>query len=128
MQVVIINASSSSFAETIESLLGAIERRGLTLFAQIDHARAAHDAGLELEPEQVIVFGNPQAGTSLMQSDRRVGIDLPLRILVWREGDDVMLAYRDPRELGEVYELQGHQPTLEQMAGLLGALADEAAG
>jgi len=124
----IIKASASAFADTTAALIAAIERRGLTLFACIDHAAGAREAGLELDDEQVFVFGNARGGTPLMQSDRRVGIELPLRMLVWREGDDVMLAYRDPLELGDSYELQGREQVLEQLSKLLGDLADEAAG
>jgi uncharacterized protein (DUF302 family) len=98
------------------------------LFAVIDHAAGAREVGLELADEQVLLFGNAQGGTPLMQSDRRVGIELPLRMLIWREGEDVMLAYRDPLELGGAYDLQGHEQTLEQMSKLLGELADEAGG
>ncbi len=123
----IIKASSSAFAATAASLTDAIARRGLTLFAVIDHAAGARAVGLELADEQVLVFGNAQGGTPLMQSDRRVGIELPLRMLIWREGEDVMLAYRDPLELAGAYDLQGHAQTLEQMSKLLGELADEAA-
>jgi uncharacterized protein (DUF302 family) len=99
------------------------------VFARIDHAGAAREAGLELADEQVVVFGNPRAGTPLMQSDPRIGVELPLRILVWADADGAMLGYRDPRELGGAYDVAAEQqPILEQMAGLLGELADEAAG
>ncbi len=124
----IVRAGSSGFADTAAALSAAIERRGLTLFAVIDHAAGAREAGLELADEQVFVFGNALGGTPLMQSDRRVGLELPLRMLIWREGEDVMLAYRDPLELAAAYELQGHEQTLEQMSKLLGELADEASG
>ncbi len=98
------------------SLLAAIERRGLTVFARIDHAAAAREVGMELADEEVVLFGNPRGGTPLMQDDPRIGIELPLRMLVWREGEDVLLAYRDPRELSGTYDVAGHQGALEQMA------------
>ena len=63
-----------------------------------------------------------------MQDDRRIGIELPLRILLWRDGEDVLLGYNDPRELAHTYQVTGHQATLEQMASLLEALTDEGAG
>ena len=93
MSALVVKRSASGFAETTRSLVEAIERRQLTLFARVDHAAAAREAGLELEAEEVFLFGS---GTPLMQRDRRIGIELPLRILVWREGADVQLAYRDP--------------------------------
>ncbi len=124
----IVKRSVSSYADTIKSLLDAIERRGLTVFARIDHAAGAREVGLELEDEQVVLLGNPQGGTPLMQSDRRIGLELPLRMLVWRERDRVLLGYRDPRELGGIYDVADREATLEQMATLLEALATESAG
>jgi uncharacterized protein (DUF302 family) len=123
----VLKRSSRSYLDTTGALTQAIERRGLTVFARIDHAAAAREVGLELAEEEVVLFGNPRGGTPLMQSDRRVGIELPLRMLIWREGEDVLLAYRDPRELGGSYDLASQQATLEQMAVLLEGLAGEAA-
>lgn len=124
----IVRQSASSFDATVGSLIQAIERRELKLFARIDHAAAARDVGMELEDEQVCLFGSPRGGTPLMQSDRQVGIELPLRMLVWSEHDGVRVGYRDPRELSGEYDLAEQQGALEQMAGLLAALAEEAAG
>jgi uncharacterized protein (DUF302 family) len=113
--------SSVSHDETVRRLIEGIERRRLKLFATFDHAGAAHEAGLELDPELVVVFGNPRAGTQLMADDPTVGLDLPLRILVYQRGDDVTLAYHDPRELG------GSAAVLDGMAALLSELVAEAA-
>ncbi len=128
MAVMIVTRSASGYDETTRSLVEAIERRGLTVFARIDHAAGAREVGMELADEQVVLFGSPRSGTPLMQDDPRIGIELPLRMLVWREGEDVLLGHSDPRELGGLYEVSGHQQTLEQMAVLLDALAAEAAG
>lgn len=127
MSVVIVKRSAAGYTATIRSLTEAIERRGLTLSARIDHAAAAREAGLELADEEVLVFGNPQGGTPLMQDDRRIGIELPLRMLVWRQGGEVLLGYNDPRELSGTYDVAQHETTLEQMATLLDELATEAA-
>ena len=124
----ITHKGTSGFAETISALVAGIERRGLTVFALVDHAAGAREAGLELEDEQVILFGNPRSGTPLMQDDRRIGIELPLRILVWQEGAEVCIGYRDPRELSNTYDVRAHETTLDQMATLLEALTTEAAG
>jgi len=78
--------SSRGFAETLSRLVDAVARRGLTVFAQFDHAVAARDVELELAGEVVVVFGNPRTGTPLMQQDPRIGIELPLRMLVWIAG------------------------------------------
>lgn len=123
----VLKQSTSGYVETVSLLVDAIERRGLTVFARIDHAAGAREVGLALADEQVVIFGSPRSGTPLMQCDRRIGIELPLRILVWREGNEVLLGYRDPRNLSGIYEVGEQQATLEQMAALLEQLAAEAA-
>lgn len=123
----VVKRSASSHPDTVASLLASIQRRGLTVFARIDHAAAAREAGLELAEEEVVLFGSPRAGTPLMLSDRKIGIELPLRILVWRDGADVMLVYSDPRDLSDEYDVAEYGSTLEQMAKLLGELTREAA-
>jgi uncharacterized protein (DUF302 family) len=124
---VLVTQSSVDHAATVAGLLAAIERRGLTAFATFDHAAGARDVGLELAEEQVVVFGNPKAGTLLMQSDPRVGIELPLRILVWDQGSQTMLGYRDPIELQAAYDVSAREQVLEQMSSLLADLVREAA-
>jgi uncharacterized protein (DUF302 family) len=119
----LIEQSARGYDETVAALIAAIERRGLTVFAQVDHAAGARGVGLELADELLVVFGNARAGTPLMQSDARVGIELPLRILVWREGEQVLLGYEDPRALAERFSLGSVEQTLSQMATLLQALA-----
>jgi uncharacterized protein (DUF302 family) len=126
---VLITRSTSGYAETANRLVEAITSRGLTVFATIDHAAAAKEAGLELAAEAVVVFGNPRAGTPLMQSDPRVGVELPLRVLIWEDSDDgALLGYNDPRELAARYDVGQHHATLETMSGLLAELVTEAAG
>ena len=124
----IVTRSASDYATTVARLTDALDKRGIAVFARIDHAAAARDAGLELADELVVVFGNPRAGTPLMQSDPTVGIELPLRMLIWSSAAGVQLGYEDPRELADRYELSQNTATLEAMAGLLAELAAVAAG
>jgi uncharacterized protein (DUF302 family) len=120
--------SSSDHAQTVARLLDAVSQKGLTVFAQIDHAAAAREAGMDLPDEVVIVFGSPRAGTPLMQTDPRVGIELPLRMLVWNQGGQTIVGYNDPKALAGTYNLTTHTGTLDAMSSLLGSLASEAAG
>ena len=122
----LITRSPHDYRETVERLLAAIEQRGITVFARIDHAAAAREVGLSLADEEVVVFGNPKAGTGLMQEDPTVGIELPLRILIWGGKDGVHLGYEDPRELAGSYALAGHTAVLDAMADLLESLVGEA--
>jgi uncharacterized protein (DUF302 family) len=120
---VIVQRSAHDHAETMRRLTDAVQARGLMVFARIDHAAGARDAGLELADEQVLVFGNPQAGTPLMQDDPRIGIELPLRMLVWASEAGVNVGYEDPRTLADRYAVIAHAQTLDAMAELLAALA-----
>ena len=122
-----VTRSRYGYAETSGRLKEAIEKRGLRVFARIDHAGAAREAGLTLSDEEVVVFGT-KAGTLLIQDDPRIGIELPLRMLIWSDGDSAMIGYNDPRDLADRYSVAEHAESLEQMNELLAALASEAAG
>jgi len=89
--------SQYSAEETIDRLEQQVRQRGLTVFARIDHATGAAKAGKTLRPTTLLVFGNPQGGTPFMQCEQTVGIDLPLRALVWEDAfGQVWLGYNDP--------------------------------
>ena len=81
---------------------------------------------MELDGEQVVLFGNLRAGTPLMQRDARIGIELPLRMLVCGDDEGSQVGYHDPRRLESRYDVAELAPTLETMATLLEGLADEA--
>ena len=117
-----------SVAAAVQRVVAALQRRGITLFATIDHAAGARSVGLELPDEVVLVFGDPAGGTPLMQADPRVGLDLPLRMLVRSDAGTTRVAYRDPQDLAGEFALAGRQDTLARLARLLGQLAEEAAG
>ena len=122
----LVTASSPhSVRATVERVLAALENRGVHVFARIDHAAGARAAGLELPDEEVVIFGDPRAGTPLMQRDPRVGYELPLRLLVWDEGGHTEIGYRPPVELGADYRVADHVAVLERMTALLEQLVAE---
>ena len=81
----IVRTSRHEPKATMDRLVAAVTGRGAAVVARIDHAAAAAAVGLALPPTEVLVFGNPRAGTPLMQTAQTLGIDLPLRALVWRD-------------------------------------------
>jgi uncharacterized protein (DUF302 family) len=90
---------SSKFGpmETMDRLETAVKLRGLTVFARIDHAAGAADAGMPLGPTELLIFGNARGGTPLMQASPLAGIDLPLKALVHEDAAGrVWLSYNDP--------------------------------
>jgi len=83
--------------ETMNRLGAAVRAKSMTVFAQIDHAAGAEAVGLPLRPTEVLVFGNARSGTPLMQSSQTMGIDLPLKLLVWQDdAGATWLSYNDP--------------------------------
>jgi uncharacterized protein (DUF302 family) len=72
---VIVKSAAADYTRTAAGLNAAIERRGLTVFARIDHVAGAASVGMDIPPEEVFIFGNPQAGTPLMQADPKAGYE-----------------------------------------------------
>ena len=108
--------------ETVVRLKSLLSKKGIQVFADIDHAAGAQKVGLSLRPTRLLVFGNPQAGTPLMQSQQTIGLDLPLRILVWEdEAGKVWLAYHRPAYLAQRHGIHGHDEAVKALdAGLAG--------
>jgi uncharacterized protein (DUF302 family) len=115
-------------AQTMDRLAAAIAARGAAVLARVDHAKAAAAVGLTLQPTEVVIFGNPRAGTVLMQSVQTLGIDLPLRALVWMDGSGVThLSYNDPEWLARRHgAAAGNETTIHAMRDFLAAVAGEA--
>jgi uncharacterized protein (DUF302 family) len=123
-------ASKFGPEETLDRLKGEIAARGLTLFAAIDHAKGAQEAGLSLRPTAVLIFGNAKGGTPLMLANQTIGLDLPLKALVWQDrADQTWVSYNDPVWLARRY---GLSPEAEKIAAALGSglqtIAQKAAG
>jgi len=125
----IVRASRREPKETMDRLTAAVTARGAAVVARIDHAAAAAAVGLALPPTEVLVFGNPRAGTPLMQAAQTIGVDLPLRALVWRDASGAtFVGYNDPHWLARRHGAEtGHEATVKAMADFLAAVADEAA-
>ena len=122
--------SSYGAKDTADRLDAAINARGMTVFARIDHAAGAAEAELALRPTELLVFGNAKGGTPLMQSNQTIGIDLPLKALVWQDAPGkTWLSYNDPSWLAKRHGLGSEvDPTVNAMAAGLSAIAREATG
>lgn len=119
--------SAYSVEETMNNLEAAIDEQGLIVVARIDHAANAEGADLELRPTQLLVFGNPELGTQLMQAEQAVGIDLPQKFLAWEAEDGtVYLGWNDPSLLAERHGLEDQDEVLEQVSMALETLAEGA--
>jgi len=114
--------------ETMDRLEAEIKARGMVVFARIDHAAGAAQAGLSLRPTEVLIFGNAKAGTPLMQAEQTIGIDLPLKALVWQDANGkVWLSYNEPNWLAQRHGLTAAtKATVDAMTDGLGNLARKA--
>ncbi|HEY1541313.1 MAG TPA: DUF302 domain-containing protein [Xanthobacteraceae bacterium] len=120
--------STHSVDETIERLEAEVTAKGLTVFARIDHAKGAHDAGLALRPTVLLIFGNARGGTPLMQAQQTIGIDLPLKALAWEDdAGHVRLGYNVPDWIAARHAIAAGGPIAGAMAQMLAAVTRAAA-
>jgi uncharacterized protein (DUF302 family) len=100
--------SSLGAKATMDRLEAEVKARGMTVFARVDHAAGAHSVGMELPPTEVLIFGTPKGGTPLMQAAQTIGLELPLKALVWQDdAGHTFLSYNDPVWLAERHGVIG---------------------
>ncbi|MBD3887026.1 DUF302 domain-containing protein [Phormidium tenue FACHB-886] len=103
---IISQLSPYSVAETIDRLEAILQAKGIAIFIRIDQQAEAKKVGLNMRPTQLLLFGNPKAGTPLMVAEPTIGLDLPLKVLVWEATDGkVWLSYNDPDHLKQRFSL-----------------------
>ena len=114
--------------QSVDRLVAEIEAKGMTVFARVDHAAGAAAEGIPLRPTELVIFGNAKAGTPLMQADQAIGIDLPLKALVYQDAQRIVwLSYNDPMWLVRRHGLGAAlDPIANAMAGALHAVATKA--
>jgi uncharacterized protein (DUF302 family) len=113
--------------ETMERLEAEIRFQGMKVFARIDHAAGAAEAGLKLPPTELIIFGNARGGTPLMQSMQTVGIDLPLKALVWEDASGATwLSYNEPSWIARRHGVANAEPVVSKMTAVLSAMSRKA--
>jgi uncharacterized protein (DUF302 family) len=120
--------SNHTVGQTVDRLEAILEERNLQRFSRIDHAAGARAVGEEVPPMELLIFGNPAIGTQLMKCDATVGIDLPLKYLVFEDKvGKVWIGYDPPSHLAERHHLEACMAVLEKISGALAAMAEAAA-
>ncbi len=121
----ITKPSTHSVSATLDRLTQILKSKGIIIFARINHASGAKNVGLELRPTELLLFGNPKLGTPLMQSDQKIGVDLPLKVLVWQDNDGkVWLGYPSPDYLKTKYAIKDKDKIFGTMSGALNKFTD----
>lgn len=122
----VVVKSPYSATETMTRFENVVKQRGLTVFARVDHAAGAATIGKSLRPTEVIIFGNPQGGTPFMECAQTVGIDLPLKALIWEDDSaQVWLGHNDPLFLAQRHGV-AKCPVAEKLRQALAGLAEAA--
>ncbi|TCV90606.1 DUF302 domain-containing protein [Sulfurirhabdus autotrophica] len=120
-------ASKFGFQETVTKLESVINEKGLTLFAKIDHAEGAKQAGLVMRPATVMIFGNPKGGTPFMVAEPKSAIDFPLKALVWENAEGkVFVSYTTVSEIVHRHKISGQEELTKKLDGLLAGIAKTA--
>jgi uncharacterized protein (DUF302 family) len=115
-------------AETKARLLAVLKEKGVAVVADIDHAKAATNAGMTLRPTDLLIFGKAEGGTPLMQAAQIAGLDLPLRALIWQDADGATwLSYNDPHWIAARHGAGGSKAA-DGLAATIAALAKHATG
>lgn len=119
--------SQSSVQQTMDKFEQAALAKGLKVFARVDHSAGAKKIGQVLRPNQLLIFGNPQGGTPLMKCQQTFGIDLPLKVLVWRdENQNVWLAYNDVDYLTDRHKVERNCGSAKKLKQVLSEMAEQA--
>ncbi|KIN60597.1 CrcB family protein [Sulfitobacter noctilucae] len=119
--------SPYSVSTTMDRLEAAVEAAGATVFARVDHAAGAEKVDMELRPTELLIFGNPKLGTPAMQDAQTAGLDLPLRVLSYADGEGVVhVSYHAPASLVADHGLPADAKYIQMMTGALDKLTSKA--
>ena len=123
---IVSKRSNHSVEETLEKLKRVLQAKGVNVFAIVDHSGEAEKAGLKMPDTKLVIFGSPKAGTPLMLAAPTTAIDLPLKILIWEDGEGkVWASFNSPAYLQERHKLpQELLPAIAVVEALAGAAAD----
>ena len=119
--------SERDVTDAMDRLESAVSSAGATVFARVDHAQGATDAGMYLPESQLLIFGNPQLGTLAMQDDPRAGLFLPMKVLIYDDEGTTRIVWQEPEEMFDDLEIDDDAEYLTKMEEALDKLTDAAA-
>ncbi|MEW6038975.1 MAG: DUF302 domain-containing protein [Pseudomonadota bacterium] len=114
--------SPFSVKETIDRIENILRERGVTVFARIDHCLGARQAGLDMQDEELLIFGNPEIGTNLMLENPAIGIELPLKVLAWSDESCTKVAHHKLEGFTNEFGIRQHEAVISKMAASLIAI------
>ena len=115
--------------ETLDRLEAVLEKKGITIFSRVSHTAGAADAGIELRPTELLIFGNPKLGSHFFTSRQTAGIDLPMKALAWEDADgQVWLTYNDPQYIADRHGISDREEIVRKMSNALDKMTNAAIG
>ena len=120
--------SPLAFEETVVALQKTLNSKGITVFATIEHHKAAETVGESMSPATVLIVGNPKVGTALMQENLLLAIELPLKILIYEEGKTVNIRYEKVAAIAEKYHIKQNFSTAEKIDAAMQQLIKSSIG
>ena len=113
-----------SVADAADQVVNSLKEKGFTIFADVDHQANAQSVDMEMPAARAIIFGNPMAGTKLMQADIEMSLDLPVRLAIIDNDGETQLIHQTTEDYTSHYQVN-HHPVLEKIEGLFATLAAE---
>jgi uncharacterized protein (DUF302 family) len=121
--------SGVGVGETLDRLEAVLEKKGITIFSRVSHTAGAADAGIELRPTELLIFGNPKLGSHFFTSRQTAGIDLPMKALAWEDADgQVWLTYNDPQYIADRHGISDREEIVKKMSSALDKMTNAAIG
>lgn len=119
--------SQYDVSTTLDRLESTLKEKGIAIVARVDHAAAAKKVDMELRPTQILFFGNPKLGTPLMQSNQMAGLDLPMKVLAWKdENGKTWLGYHSPQQIADNLHMTDAADAVNMLAGVMEKLTEHA--
>lgn len=118
---------SLSVVESTDRIAASLKEKGFTIFCDVDHQANAKSVDLEIPASRVLIFGNPIAGTKLMQKDMLISFDLPLRMAIIESDEGTLIVHQTSEGYCRDYQVENH-PVLEKITQLFDTLLLELQG
>ena len=116
----------NSVEETVAKIVSVIDAKDLIFFETVSHEMIAEEEGIIIDPTEIILFEDPKLTTQLIMCEQTAALDLPLKIMVWEENEDVYIGFIDPQLMRRRFLIDGCDDTLTQMTALVVRVINEA--
>ena len=124
----VVQKSAHGVSESLDRMTALLEKKGITVMARVKHSQAAAGVGIDMQPAELLIFGNPKLGSPLMQSQPTAAIDLPMKLIAWQDADgQVWIAYNDPAWIAQRHGIDDRDAVVAKMSGALKGLSAKVA-